>query len=92
MPTFLRAGVFYGQKLEVVRKQEHFPKIFAFELIMNEAFNEYASKNYDRACRKYEEAFSIFRYYYSTNAKWAEAGGIEDSELKEVVYEGADNN
>jgi tetratricopeptide (TPR) repeat protein len=46
------------------------------------------SKNYDRACRKYEEALSIFRYFYSTNPKWSEEG-IDDSELKEVTYEGA---
>lgn len=45
------------------------------------------SRNFDRACRKYEEAFSIFRYYYSTNPKWSEQG-IDDSELQEVDYLG----
>jgi tetratricopeptide (TPR) repeat protein len=48
------------------------------------------SKNYDRACRKYEEALTIFRYFYSTNPRWAESG-IEDSELKEVVDEGTND-
>jgi hypothetical protein len=55
LPMFLKAGVYYSQKLENVRKQDFFPKLFAFELIANEATQEYLNKNYDRACRKYEE-------------------------------------
>ena len=37
LPMFLKAGVYYSQKLENVRKQEFFPKLFAFELISCEA-------------------------------------------------------
>jgi hypothetical protein len=55
LPMFLKAGVYYSQKLEQVRKQDFWLKIFAFELISNEASQEYLAKNYDRACRKYEE-------------------------------------
>jgi len=41
------------------------------------------SKNYDRACRKYEEALSIFRYFHCYNPKWSEEG-IDDKDLKEI--------
>jgi tetratricopeptide (TPR) repeat protein len=58
-------------------------KLFAFDLIRNEGLREYAEKNYDRACRKFEEALSIFRYYVSFNPKWQEQG-IDDDEIKEV--------
>jgi hypothetical protein len=37
LPMFLKAGVYYTQKLDNVRKQEFFPKYFAFELVVREA-------------------------------------------------------
>ena len=46
--------------------------------------------NFERACRKYEEALSIFKYYYSTNPKWNEQG-IDDDELREVEDFGKDD-
>mmetsp|Transcript_10588 Transcript_10588/g.10667 ORF Transcript_10588/g.10667 Transcript_10588/m.10667 type:complete len:101 (+) Transcript_10588:125-427(+) len=72
LPSFLKAGVYYTTKLETVRKQDYYQRVFAFELIRNEANNDFARRNFDRACRKYEEAYSIFRYHYSTNPKWSE--------------------
>lgn len=77
---FLKAGVYYTTKLEAVREQDFYPKVFAFEIIKREANLEYQSKNYDRACRKYEEALSIFRYYLCSNPKWNEEG-INDDDL-----------
>lgn len=43
---------------------------------------EYQEKNYERACRKFEEALSIFRYFITFNQKWQEQG-IDDDEIKE---------
>jgi hypothetical protein len=87
LPNFLKAGVYYSQKLESVRKQGFYPKLFAFELIRNDANNDFVNKNYDRACRKYEEAYAMFRYYYSTNPKWSEEG-IDDTDLKHFDDQG----
>ncbi|CDW73168.1 peptidyl-prolyl cis-trans isomerase d [Stylonychia lemnae] len=83
LPMFLKAGVYYSTKLEAVRLQDFYPKIFSFEIIRNEANFEYLNQNYDRACRKFEEALSIFRYYICYNPKWQEEG-INDNEIREV--------
>ena len=43
LPTFLKAGVYYTQKHEVIRRQEDFQvKLYAYELIAKDANNEYA--------------------------------------------------
>jgi hypothetical protein len=56
LPTFLKAGLYYSNKLEVVRAQNDFHlKLFAFEIIRDEGAREFQAKNYDRACRKFEE-------------------------------------
>lgn len=60
LPMFLKAGLYYSQKLENVRKQEFMLKLYAFEIVKNEANFEFnVNKNYDRACRKYEEVIDI---------------------------------
>ena len=79
--------MYYTTKLETVRKQSYYPRVFAFELIMNDANTEYLKRNFDRACRKYEEAYATLRYFYSTNPKWSEQG-IDDDELKEINFVG----
>lgn len=61
LPTFLKAGLYYSNKLEVVRSQSDFHvKLFAFEIIRDEGAREFALKNYDRACRKFEEVSILF--------------------------------
>ena len=40
------------------------------------------------ACRKYEEAYSCWRYFKSSNPKW-NTEGIDDTQLTEVEWEGA---
>jgi hypothetical protein len=55
LPMFLKAGVYYSTKLDILRRQDFFPKMFSYELIRLEANEEFSRKNYDRACRKYEE-------------------------------------
>lgn len=87
LPSFAKASVYYSNKLETVRKQDFFPKLFAFQLIRKEADQEFLNKNYDRACRKYEEGLSIFRYYYSLDPKWSEQG-IDDKDLRDVDFQG----
>ena len=84
---FLKAGVYYTNKLDTVRKQCFEMKLFSYELIRIGAQEEYLKGNHDRACRKYEEALSIFRYYFSKNPKWNEEG-IDDDELGEVDDKG----
>ena len=44
---------------------------------------EFAQGHYDRACRRYEEALGIFRYYEATSADWHEKG-IDDDHLRHV--------
>ena len=56
-------------------------------MINRDANNEYAQKHFDRACRKYEEALGIFRYYEATSPDW-QSKGIDDDHLKEVDYIG----
>lgn len=71
LPMFLKAGVYYTQRHEVVRKQENFHvKYFAYELLSSEANSEFAQGNFDRACRRYEEALGVFRYYEATDPSW----------------------
>ena len=56
LPTFLKAGLYYSNKLETVRGQSSFyNKLFAYEIIRNEGLREFTAKNFDRACRKFEE-------------------------------------
>lgn len=38
---FLKAGVYYSTKLEAVREQDFYPKVFAYEIIKREANLEY---------------------------------------------------
>lgn len=43
LPTFLKAGVYYTQKHEVIRRQEDFQvKLYAYEMIAKDATSEYA--------------------------------------------------
>jgi tetratricopeptide (TPR) repeat protein len=67
----LKAGVYYTQKHEVIRIQKEFDvKLMVYELIKNDANSEFAQHQYDRACRKYEEALGCFRYYEATDPSW----------------------
>ena len=71
LPTFLKAGVYYTQKHEVIRNQERFEvRYLAYDLIKRDANNEFAQGNFDRACRKYEEALGCWRYYEATDPAW----------------------
>ena len=88
LPTFLKAGVYYTQKHEVLRRQENFDvKYFAYQLLKNDANSEFAQGHFDRACRKYEESLSVFRYFEATDASWQDKG-IDDDKLHEVDYLG----
>lgn len=73
----MKAGVYYNKKLGTVRQQNFHLKKYVYELIMNEAGNDVGKKEFDRACRKYEEAFSLWTYYHCTNPKW-DTEGIDD--------------
>ena len=71
LPVFLKSGVYYTQKHEVLRRQENYGvKLHTFQMINRDANSEYAQKHFDRACRKYEEALGIFRYYEATSPDW----------------------
>lgn len=85
----MKAGLYYSNKLECVRSQRDFHvKCFAFDIIRAEGAREYRERNFERACRKFEEALSVFRYYVSFNPKWQEQG-IDDDEIKEVDEQGS---
>jgi len=56
-------------------------------LLVSTAKKDYLTGNAGGACRKYEEAYSIWRYYYSSNPKW-DKEGIEDFHLREVDWQG----
>jgi tetratricopeptide (TPR) repeat protein len=58
-------------------------RYFAYELIAGDANAEFAQGHYDRACRRYEEALGVFRYYEATSADWQEKG-IDDDHLRHV--------
>ena len=85
LPAFLKAGVYYTNKLECTRQQAYFPRLFAYEIIMTNANIEYAKKQYDSAARKYEEAYSCWRYFLSKNPNWNNEG-IDDTQLTEVEW------
>lgn len=88
LPTFLKAGVYYTQRHEVVRIQDSFElKYFAFEQIRDAANEEYAMGNFDRACNKFEEALNVFRFFEATDATWQDKG-IDDDKLREVDWKG----
>lgn len=57
LPAFLKAGVYYSTKLEGVRHPSipYHQRLFAYELIMKNAKIDYLNRNYESACRKYEE-------------------------------------
>ena len=81
LPMFLKAGVYYTQRHEVVRRQENFHvKYFTYEILSSDANCEFAQGNFDRACRRYEEALGVFRYYEATDPSWQEKG-IDDDHL-----------
>lgn len=52
------------------------------------ANQEYMKKEYDMAARKYEEAYSCWRYFISKNPNWANEG-IDDTQLTEVEWHSA---
>lgn len=81
LPTFLQAGVYYTKKLSNIRKQRFHQKSFVYEIIKHEGGKAFKIEDFNRACRKYEEALCIWRYYYCTNPKW-EQEGIEDAYLQ----------
>lgn len=87
LPTFLQAGVYYTKKQLNLRKQKYHLKLFVFEILKNEAKKAFSVEDFNRACRKYEEALCIWRYYYCTNPEW-EKEGIEDAYLKQHEAKG----
>lgn len=62
MPAYLKAGVYYSTKLEGVRHPDipYHQRLFAYELIMKNAKIDFLHKNYESACRKYEEVNKFF--------------------------------
>ena len=71
LPTFLKAGVYYTQRHEIVRHQESFAlKFYTFEQIRDSGNEEFAMGNFDRACNRFEEALNIFRYFEATDPTW----------------------
>lgn len=80
----MKAGVYYTQKHEVTRFQTSFDiKLYSYTLISKDANSEYLQKEPDRACRRYEEALGMFRYYEATSPDW-QSKGIDDDKLREV--------
>ena len=61
LPAFLKAGVYYTTKLECTRKQDYYPRLFAYELLMKTANREYYQGEVQSACRKYEEVCTPFQ-------------------------------
>jgi len=57
---------------------------------MKSANQEYHQGNVSSACRKYEEAYSVWRYFKSNNPKW-NTEGIDDTQLYEEEWEGAND-
>lgn len=55
LPAFLKAGVYYTTKLECTRKQDYYPRLFAYELLIKAANRDYYQGEVQSACRKYEE-------------------------------------
>ncbi len=41
LPMFLKAGVYYSNKLEHVRLQDFWPKVFAFDILKRDANEEF---------------------------------------------------
>lgn len=89
LPTFLQAGVYYTKKLSNVRTQRFEQRMIVHDILKFEGGKAFSAEDYNRACRKYEEALCIFRYYYCTNPDW-EQNGIDDRELKH--YEAIGDN
>ena len=56
--------------------------MFVYDLLKKQANEEFDKDDFDRACRKYEEALSVWRYFTCSNPKWQEQG-IDDDDLKE---------
>jgi hypothetical protein len=81
LPTFLQAGVYYTKKLKNVRKQRFNQKMFIHDILKHEGGKAFADEDWNRSCRKYEEALCVWRYYYCTNLDW-EQEGIDDHDLK----------
>ena len=54
---------------------------------MKNANIEYIKKDYESAARKYEEAYSCWRYFQSKNPNWNNEG-IDDTQLTEVEWKG----
>jgi len=86
-PKFIKAGLYLYNKLENVRSQGFYPKMFAFEILKNEGTEEFTNGNYEDSVRRYEEALCIYRYFKSTNVKWQQEG-IDDNNLEEVQETG----
>ena len=75
--------MYFSSKLEAVHEQKDYhARLFAFQLIMQCAKKEFAEGRANAACRKYEEAYSCWRYYKQ------EKGG-EEFGWREIVWRGA---
>lgn len=48
---------------------------------------DYLNCNYESACRKYEEAYSIWRFFQSLNPNWS-TEGIDDTKIEEIDWQG----
>ena len=77
----MQAGVYYTKKLSEIRQKEYEEKVKMHDSLKEEGGKAFEAEDWNRACRKYEEALSVFRYYYCTNPKWEEEG-IDDNYLK----------
>lgn len=81
LPTFLQAGVYYTKKLSNVRKQRFHQKMFVHDILKEQGGKAFVEEDFNRACRKYEEALCIWRYYYCIGNN-LEQEGIDDRDLR----------
>jgi hypothetical protein len=88
MPAYIKAGVYFSRKLDSVRNQTQFyPKNFAYELLVQTGNSDFAHKKYSAACRKFEEAYSIWRYFKTKDNLPLEI--VKEHQLDEVDWQGS---
>lgn len=87
-PLFLKAGLYYLNKYENVRKQNFDQKFIVCEYLKQNGNTYFKNNEFDKAEHEYEQSLSIFRYIRNKNPNW-KTEGILDDDLEYIEENGS---
>lgn len=77
-PIFIKAGLYYLNKYENVRKQSFIQKLIVSEHLKQNGNQFFKNGELEKASHEYEQSLSIFRYIKNKNPNWKNEGIVDE--------------